>query len=153
MKHQSANVLVEYLARIACWDWGYHFCINPSGFPEEPYLDLRHIHITGKLLCPKNLAAQKVALSIIPRIDLNKQNRTESRPNGVGYIDLTPERLGGAICMPQDALNAVLLMLSSEGIRYISLTAPRLKRRKAIVSGFSLKKGLSEDDLYTMEVG
>jgi hypothetical protein len=44
---------VEYIVEITDWDWGYSLLLNTSTGKyrdDDPYMEFRHLQITGKLL-------------------------------------------------------------------------------------------------------
>lgn len=138
---------IYYVVQIEAWDWSFSFGINRSKLFDDPYMDYRHLQLTGRLLRPKKIKADKADITILPNIYLNEDRRQQQKPTAVGSLNLDKGTLTGLLSMPQDALDAVVQMLVAGRVKYIIMTGDPLRYRQGKVQSYRLERELHEDDL------
>ena len=136
-----------YVVEIDGWDWSFSFGVNRSRIRDDPYMDFRHLEVTGPLLAPKKVKADRAELCIIPKLDLNQVARQADQPLAVGSLDLHGGRLHGYLSMPLDTLESVLRMLDTGKLRFVVMDGEHLRYRKALIHHYRLQRELTEDDL------
>jgi hypothetical protein len=62
-----------------------------------------------------------------------------------------PGTLTALLSMPQDAIDAVLQMLTAGRFKYIIMTGDPLRYRQGIVKSYRLERELNKDDWLTDE--
>jgi hypothetical protein len=62
---------IDYIVAIDGWDWSYSLSLNEEKQPVDPYHEFRHLTITGKLLRPTGLKADRVEVRLLPSIRMN----------------------------------------------------------------------------------
>jgi hypothetical protein len=62
---------VYYVVAIDGWDWSYSLSLNMDRQPADPYHEFRHLQVRGRLLHPKGLRTDRIALTFLPSRDLD----------------------------------------------------------------------------------
>ena len=138
---------VRYLVAIEDWDWSYSFGLAGTKDSLDPYMEHRQLGITGKLLHPTNPSIAAVELWLLPRGDLDEDQRENDTPTSVGRLSLHDRRLTGLLPIPKDSLTPLLQMLIADRFRFVDLGAARLRHRQALVTSFSLATHIDADDM------
>jgi hypothetical protein len=137
----------RYIIAIEDWDWGYSFGLAGLKDSPDPYMEHRHLTITGRLIHPTGLKIESVELSTLPNPDLDEHRRREHTPRAVGSLGAHDGRLDGLLSIPQDALTPVLQMLIAGRFKFVDMGGTKLRYRHALVKSFSLKTHPDEDDI------
>jgi hypothetical protein len=145
-RRQPAEDHATYLVAIEDWDWSFSFGVNQGRHRTDPYWDCRHLNITGQLLQPKRVKAERAALYCMPDVHLNHAYRQDDEPNTTGSLTLHNGVLQALLPIPQDALDSLLQMLAARRFRYAVLTGGRLRYRKALVRMLRFETRLDEED-------
>lgn len=82
----------------------------------DPYHELRHLHLRGRLLHPMSLKTGRIELPFLPSKDLDPEVRKALREFLVGLLDGYGDALTGLISLPEDALPPILQMMIGEDI-------------------------------------
>lgn len=64
---------VYYVVAIDGWDWSYSLSLNTDRKAVDPYHD-RHLQVRGRLLHPKGLRTDRIALTFLPSEDLEAES-------------------------------------------------------------------------------
>jgi hypothetical protein len=139
--------LIEYIAVIKDWDWGYSFSLNHERQPIDPYHDFRHLHIRGRLLYPTGLKTDQIELTLLPSEELNVEKRKPNRPLGVGSLHGYGDAIVGLISVPADALSPILQMMIGERFKFVIMHGTHFIRRRSSLRGFRLEMKIDQDDL------
>jgi hypothetical protein len=140
---------VEYVVEIANWDWGYSLLLNTSTGryrDDDPYMEFRHLQITGKLLRPVGLKTDAVQVSLLPSSGMSEEKRKDYKPIALGALDLYPDMIKGSIGIPADVLSPILQTLIAKELKFILLTGSKFRYRSARLTGLRLEMRLTEDD-------
>jgi len=140
---------VEYVVEIADWDWGYSLSLNASTGKyrdDDPYMEFRHLQITGKLLRPAGLKTDTVEVSLLPSSGMSEERRKDYKPIALGGLDIYPDMIKGSIGIPADALSPILQMLIAKELKFILLTGSKFRYRSARLTGLRLEMRLTDDD-------
>lgn len=138
---------VDYVVQIEAWDWSFSFGVNWSKHFDDPYMDFRHLQLTGRLFHPKTIKAEKAEVTLMPDARLNEARRQQNKPTGVGSLNLHQGTLSALLSMPQDALDSVLQMLVADRFKYIIMIGDPLRYRQGMVKDYRLERELNEDNL------
>lgn len=85
---RSDGLPTDYVLDIEKWSWSYSFGLNPIRREPDPYMEFRHLALSGTFLRPLRLKDENAELTIIPSRELDAQNRHESeKPLGVGAFE------------------------------------------------------------------
>ena len=142
---------VYYIVQIEAWDWSFSFGVNWSKHFSDPYMDFRHLLFTGRLLHPKAIKAEKAEITLMPDVRLNEDHRQQHKPMHVGSLNLHQGTLTALLSMPQDALDTVMQMLTTDRFKYFIMTGDPLRYRQGIVKSYRLERELNKDDWLTDE--
>jgi hypothetical protein len=141
---------VEYVVEITGWDWGYSLSLNSRTGKyrdDDPYLEFRHLQITGKLLRPAGLKTDAVEVTLLPGNDMSEERRKDYKPIALGGLDVYPDMIKGSIGIPADALPPILQMLTAKELKFVLMTGSKFRHRSARLTGFRLEMKLSDDDM------
>jgi hypothetical protein len=98
--------LVDYIAEVDGWDWGYSLSLNTERRPADPYHEFRHLQITGKPLRPAG--ANRCEVWLLPTLDMAPEQRRAHEPLALGSLELSGEKITGSLGIPADALQPIL---------------------------------------------
>jgi hypothetical protein len=141
---------VEYVVEITAWDWGYSLSLNASTGKyrdDDPYLEFRHLQITGKLLRPTGLKTDRVEVSLLPSNDMSEERRKDYKPLALGGLEAYPDRMTASLGIPADVLSPILQMLIAKQCRFMLLRGTKFRYRSARLTGIRLEMALTEDDM------
>lgn len=138
---------VDYVVQIEAWDWSFSFGVNWSKHFTDPYMDFRHLQLTGRLLHPKKIKTEKAEVTLMPDARLNEARRQQNKPTGVGSLNLSSGTLTALLSMPQDALDSVLQMLMAGRFKYFIMTGDQLRYRQGHAQYYRFDRELNEDNL------
>lgn len=138
---------VYYVVAIKDWGWGYSLSLNTDRQPIDPYHEFRHLQVQGRLLHPKGLRTDRIALTFLPSKDLDPEERKALRPLGVGSLDDYGDPITGLLPLPMDALPPILQMMIGERFKFVVLHGTKLSHRRATLHGFRMEMKLDPDDL------
>lgn len=147
---RSASTPTAYVVEIEKWGWSYSFGLNPIRREPDPYMEFRHLALTGTLLRPRRLEKEKVELTVIPSHDLDVSSRLEREPPlGVGSLERNRNIriIQGHLSVPQDVLGTILSMLAVDRLKFIVMNGTEIGRSHAMIRSFRFDATLSEDDL------
>lgn len=138
---------VFYVVGIEDWDWSYSFGTNESNIRRhDPYLEFRHLAISGHIVEPQTVKADSAALTLLPEIGLNEAERLQDEPRCVGSLSVHDWILRGLLSVPVDALAPVMQMLAADRFRYVVMTGSRLHYRKTLIRRYSIDTKYEDDD-------
>jgi hypothetical protein len=141
------NEYVRYIVAIETWDWSYSFGLAGLKDSLDPYMEHRHVKITGKLLRPVDSKVTAVGLHLLPRHDLDHHERKDSSPLAIGSLSLRDGTLTGLLGMPKAALPPILQMLITGRFKLVDIGSARMRYREAPVRSFSMETHIDEDDM------
>jgi hypothetical protein len=139
--------LARYIVAIEGWDWSYSFGLAGRKDAVDPYMEHRHLEITGKLLRPVDPKIKTVELWFLPSDDLDEEGRKEHTPKAVGSLSIYDGRLNGLLSIPKDSLTPILQMLIAGRFRFVDLRGTKLRYRQAQVRSFRLETHIDEEDM------
>ena len=93
---RCARSLLDYVVEIADWDWGYSLSLNATTGKyrdDDPYMEFRHLQITGRLLRPAGLKTDTVEVSLLPSNDMSEERRKDYKPIALGGLDIYPDAI------------------------------------------------------------
>ena len=110
-KKKSSNIQTfqTYVVQIASWEWDFCFGVNNQRNPDDPFMDFRHLEISGELPHPNLMKDKTAKIVVIPDEDLIKSNRMDRKPQVIGSIELHQKELHGYLSIPLDALDSIIL--------------------------------------------
>lgn len=149
-RRAASEEFVEYVVEIVDWDWGYSLLLNTSTGKyrdDDPYMEFRHLQITGKLLRPAGLKTNAVQVSLLPSLGMSEDRRKDYKPIALGALDLYPDMIKGSIGIPADALSPILQILIAKELKFILLTGSKFRYRSARLTGLRLEMRLTDDDV------
>jgi hypothetical protein len=149
-KHRRASSQDEYaryIVAIEGWDRSYSFGLAGRKDSLDPYMEYRHLEITGRLLYPTGLKVDGVELWFLPSVDLDEGRRKDHEPKAVGSLSFQDGRLNGLLSVPKDSLTPILQMLIAGRFQFVDLGGTKLRYRQALVRSFSLATHIDEDDM------
>ncbi|MCC8950418.1 hypothetical protein H8A97_36445 [Bradyrhizobium sp. Arg62] len=138
---------VYYVVAIDGWDWSYSLSLNTDRKAVDPYHEFRHLEVRGRLLHPKGLRTDRIALTFLPSKDLEPEARKALRPLLVGSLDGYGEEITGLFSLLEDALLPILQMMIGDRFKFVVMHGTRFSHRRATLSGFRLEMNLDPDDL------
>jgi hypothetical protein len=138
---------VDYIVEIEGWDWGYSLSLNTGKFMDDPYHEFRHLQITGKMLRPAGLKAERVEVSLLPTFDMSEEKRKDYEPIALGSLESYPDRITASLGIPADVLSPIPQMLIAKQCRFILMTGTKFRYRSAKLQSFRLEIKLTEDDI------
>ena len=138
---------VYYVVAIEGWDWSYSLSLNEERQPIDPYHEFRHLEIRGRLLHPKGLRTDRIALTFLPSKDLDPEARKALRPLLVGSLDAYGDPITGLLSLPEDALPPILQMMIADRFKFFVGHGTRFSHRRATLNGFRLQMKIDADDL------
>ena len=136
-----------YVVEITDWDWGFFFGMSNMRDLEGPYMDYRHVELTGKLLRPATVNASSVEITLRPDARLNVGARERNDPKMVGSLQLHRGNLRVSVSIPLDSLGTILQMLIANRLHYMVVEGDKLHYGEAIVRTFHINMTLTSDDL------
>lgn len=146
---------VEYVVEITGWDWGYSLSLNSRTGKyrdDDPYLEFRHMQITGKLLRPAGLKTDNVEVSLLPSNDMSEERRKDYKPIALGGLDVYQDMIKGSIGIPADALPPILQMLIAKEFKFVLLRGSKFRYRSARLTGLRIEMRLTDDDMPVADV-
>jgi hypothetical protein len=141
---------VEYVVEITGWDWGYSLSLNSRTGKyrdDDPYLEFRHLQITGRLLRPAGLKTDAVEVSLLPSNDMSEERRKDYKPIALGGMEAYPDRITASIGIPADALPPILQMLIAKEFKFVLLRGSKFRYRSARLTGLRVEMRLTDDDM------
>ncbi|MBR0689869.1 hypothetical protein JQ594_28425 [Bradyrhizobium manausense] len=138
---------VYYVVAIEGWDWGYSLSLNTERQAADPYHEFRHLQVRGRLLHPKGLRTERIALTFLPSRELDPETRKTQRPLGVGWLDGYGDPITGLLPLPMDALPPILQMMIGERFRFVVMHGTKFSHRRAALHGFRMVMKIDKDDL------
>ncbi len=153
-KH-SVELPTNYVVNILRWNWSYSFGLNPVRRESDPFMEFRHLTVSGVLMLPQRHEDEKVELMVIPDQDLNASVRRQrvEKPLAVGSLGRSRgfSILQGYLSLPQDVLHTLLSMLVADRLKFVLLNGTRIGRGGARISSYRFCEVLRDDDLYESE--
>ncbi|MBB4001627.1 hypothetical protein GGR03_000674 [Aurantimonas endophytica] len=143
---QKGRSSVQYDVRLTDWRWEYGFSVGAPlghGLPLEPYFDNREIELFGAPIRPSGLKAEaaKIRLSFI--VDL-KEMIGRTPPPTIGELYLRNGLLQAYVFMPTDVLPSMLVMLTADRFKRVSILAPKLHYRTSQIQGFHFHRNIED---------
>lgn len=65
-RSQAARTGRPLCRRYRRWDWSCSLSLNMDRQPADPYHEFRHLRVRGRLLHPKGLTTDRIALTFLP---------------------------------------------------------------------------------------
>ncbi|MDA9445634.1 MULTISPECIES: hypothetical protein [unclassified Bradyrhizobium] len=138
---------VYYVVAIDGWDWSYSLSLNTDRRAVDPYQEFRHLQVRGRLLNPKGLRTDRIALTFLPSKDLERETWRALRPLLVGSLDKHGDEITGLFSLPEDALPPILQMMTADRFKFFVANGTPFSHRRATLTGFRLEMKLDPDDL------
>jgi hypothetical protein len=141
---------VDYVVEITGWDWGYSLSLNGRTGKyrdDDPYMEFRHLQITGRLLRPVGLKTEAVEVSLLPSNDMSEERRKNYKPIALGGLDVYQDVIRGSIGIPADALPPILQMLIAKEFKFVLLTGSKFRYRSARLTSLRLEMRITDDDV------
>ncbi|MDA9420972.1 hypothetical protein [Bradyrhizobium sp. CCBAU 53380] len=138
---------VYYVVAIEGWDWSYSLSLNTDRKAVDPYHEFRHLQVRGRLLHPKGLRTDRIALTFLPSRDLEAERRKALRPLLIGTLDGHGDEITGLFSVPEDALPPILQMMAADRFKFFMAHGTPFSHRRATLAGFRLEMKLDPDDL------
>lgn len=101
----------------------------------------------GRLLHPKGLRTDRIALTFLPSRDLEAETRKALRPLLVGSLDGHGDEITGLFSLPEDALPPILQMMIADRFKFFVAHGTGFSHQRATLTGFRLEMKLDPDDL------
>jgi hypothetical protein len=137
---------VEYVVDVIDWSWAYSLSLNSGNHRnDDPYREIPHLRIIGKLLRPARIKTEVVNILLLPTSDMNEEKRKGSRPISLGAFDLCPGMIDGLIEIPSGALTPILQMLISNKLKFVVLAGSKFRGRSARLTDLRFAMRLPDD--------
>lgn len=93
------------------------------------------------------MKCDKVVVSLLPSFDLGEEQRKDYKPIALGSLEAYPDRIGGRVGIPADALPPILQMLIAGQFKFVLLRGSKFRYRSARLHSLRLEMKLTEDDM------
>ena len=140
--------LVHYDVRLTDWRWNYSFSVaTPLGLepPRKPFFDDRQMELYGVPIRADGLKADAAKIRLLFLVDMKGMGDI-SPPPTIGDIYLHDRLLEALVIMPTDVLSSVLVMLTTNQFKRVSIWAPKLRYGKSQVEGFHFYRAIDDSD-------
>ena len=141
-KHQGS---VHYDVRLTDWRWEYSFSVGtPLGRepPRAPYSDNRQVELFGVPIRPEGLKAEAAKIRLLFLVDLKAMGKAPLPPS-IGDLYLHDGLLEAIVVMPTDVLPSVLVMLTADQFKRVSIWATKFNG-SAQIEGFHFHRHIDD---------
>lgn len=147
-RKSTPDEYTDYVAALTGWDWSYSFGVNFSRVRADPYMEFRHLQLTGRLLGPKMAKCLSASVVLIPDINVDESLRLDSSPvQAVGGVEARAGVLHGTLSVPQSALEGLLTVLCAGRFEALIMHGRRLRYRRAQIVSYRLVTKLDYDEV------
>jgi hypothetical protein len=128
----------SFLIEVERWEWTFSFALTDEERPSDPYSDYRYLHVFGTTRYPAKPPDMPAEIIFMPNSDLDKANRHDLKPRGVGNLRKWGGKLTAHFSIPQDALAPLLVLLTANRIRSISAYGSAMQRGRSLLKSFDI---------------
>ena len=146
-RERRNHELVHFDVRLTDWRWEYGFAVAaPLGreSPRKPYFDNRQIELYGVPTRPHGLRADAALFRLLFLVDM-KEVEGSSPPPSIGDLNLYDGLLKAFVVRPIDVLSSVLVMLTANKFKRVSIWAPKLHYGKSQIAGFHFCRNIDDE--------
>lgn len=146
-RRAARDEIVWYAFRVE--DWNFHYDFGHVVYRHDPrnYREFTTIEITGRLIRPPGLKADKASLRVSAggtADELNQQRDVTTHL--IGLLDLMGDTLRGHVSIPPDALPPLLQLLVAGQLGYAILRGGKLRYRSAHIIDCQFCRTLDEKE-------
>lgn len=149
-RQRRAEEYETHTLLIEDWSPSYSFALNHNRRSDTPYWEALHIKVTAKFLAPDRPKDRHLTLTLMGNRDearaLEEPLRCKHEPLCVGTLTIRGDRTDYLGSVPQDALWALLSLMSSGAVRMIQLHGPALYRGEARIISISFDRDIDPGD-------
>ena len=143
---------VSYAFRIVEWAPAYHLTPCPRPKDVDLWWESASIELEVEAVAPKKLTGRKLNIDLRAErrlaVDIATPPETEWRPKSVGYLEVRGDYSLCGVSLPYDAFWGVSGWLRAGKVGCLVFNGEPLRRGKASLRSLTLRRGLSEDDLW-----
>ncbi|MCW7545393.1 hypothetical protein N7I30_16460 [Aurantimonas litoralis] len=146
-RERRNHELVHFDVRLTDWRWEYGFAVAaPLGreSPRKPYFDNRQIELYGVPIRPHGLRADAALFRLLFLVDM-KEVEGSSPPPSIGDLNLYDGLLKAFVVLPIDVLSSVLVMLTANKFKRVSIWAPKLHYGKSQIAAFHFCRNIDDE--------